>query len=137
MRPVSYGMLAFSQAARGKTMDVKIDGADDIDFTAYAFQTDDGRQSIMLLNKTYGPGARTANISIKGASPKAKWQSLVMKQATADVSARIGVTLGGAEIDPTGAWKGKWEDVATGTSDDALSVTVMPASAMILRVAGE
>jgi hypothetical protein len=134
MRPVSYGMLAFSQAARGKTMDVKIDGADDIDFTAYAFQTDDGGQSIMLLNKTYGPGARTANISIKGASPKAKWQSLTLEQQSADISARIGVTLGGAEIDPAGTWKGKWKDLTTGGADDALNVTVNPASAVVLCV---
>jgi hypothetical protein len=134
MRPVSYGMLAFSQAARGKTMNVKIDGAEDMNFTAYAFQTDDGGQSIMLLNKTYGPGARTANITIKGASPKGHWQSLAMEQATADISARIGVTLGGAEIDPNGAWKGKWDGVATSENDDALSVTVNPASAVVLRV---
>ncbi len=133
MRPVSYGMLAFSQAARGKTMDVKIDGADDMDFTAYAFQSDDGGESVMLLNKSYGLDARTATVSIKGASTKAHWHSIAMEQATGDISARIGVTLGGAEIDPNGAWKAKWHEVAAG--DGVLTVTVKPASAVVLRLA--
>ncbi|HTL29444.1 MAG TPA: glycosyl hydrolase family 79 C-terminal domain-containing protein [Tepidisphaeraceae bacterium] len=135
MRPVSYGILAFSQAARGKTMNVKIDGAEDMDFTAYAFQTDDGGQSLFLLNKSYGPTATSATVSIKGATRKSHWRSIALEQATGDISARIGVTLGGATIDPTGAWTGQWTDVPSGTSDGALSVAVKPASAIILRLA--
>lgn len=137
MRPVSYGMLAFSQAARGKTMDVKVDGADDMDFTAYAFQSDDGGESVVLLNKSYGVDSRTASVSIKGASSKGHWQSLSLEQATGDISARIGVTLGGAEIDPTGAWKGKWQNLEAAGADDTLRVTVKPASAVVLRVVTE
>lgn len=134
MRPVSYGMLAFSQAARGKTMDVKVDGAEGMDFAAYAYQTADGEQSVVLLNKSFGPAASIATVSIRGASTKAQWQSIALEQQTGDISARIGVKLGGAEIDPTGTWKGKWADVATAAGDSAMSVMVKPASAMVLRL---
>ena len=133
MRPSSYGVLAFSQAARGKTMGVNVDGAEGLDVTAYGYQAADGGQSVVMLNKTFGPNASEVTVTIKGAA-KGKWQSMTLQQKDADIAAKDGITLAGAGIDPTGAWDGKWTDVAA-DANDALSVTVKPTSAIVLRVA--
>ena len=133
-RPVSYGILAFSQAARGTPMTVKLDdAAAKLDFTAYAYQADDGRQSLILLNKTHGDAAPTVTAVIQGAVAKSRWQSMELNQEAADLAAKTGVTLGDGEIDPKGNWDGKWTDVAGG-EDGNLRVTIQPTSAVLLRV---
>jgi hypothetical protein len=136
IRPVSYGILAFAQTASGghaKTMDVKVDGAGDLDFTAYGFQEGE-QQNIVLLNKSFGSSAKAATITVKGMTAKGPWQSMTLEQQDSELAAKTGVTLGGAAIDPNGSWEGKWTEVAGG-GDGSLTVTVKPASAMLLRPA--
>lgn len=131
IRPVAYGVLAFSQAARGKTMDVKVEGAEELDFTAYAYQDEKAGQSIILLNKTHGAGAQPITVNLGGATAKGGWQSMTLEQASADIAAKTDVTLGGSAVDSKGNWNGKWTDVPAG--DGRLTVTIKPTSAMLLR----
>ena len=131
IRPMAYGVLAFSQAARGKAMDVKVEGAAGLDFTAYAYEDQKAGQSIMLLNKTQGQGAQPITVRVEGVTPKAAWQSMTLQQASADIAAKSGVALGASAIDPKGKWEGKWSDVSSG--DEGLTVTIKATSAMVLR----
>ena len=111
-------------------MDVKVEGAEGLDFTAYAYRDEKAGESIVLLNKTHGAGARPITVNIGGATAKAGWQSMTLEQASADIAAKTDVRLGDAPIDQTGKWDGKWSDVPAG---EGLSVTIKPTSAMLLR----
>ncbi len=133
IRPVAYGILAFAQAAHGKPMDVNVDGAEDLDFTAYAYQNDKAGQSILLLNKTFGPTAKPITVTINGTSPKSPWQSMTLEQKAADIAAKTDVTVGNSPIDPKGSWDGKWTNVESG-SDGPPTITVKPTTAVLLRV---
>jgi hypothetical protein len=133
IRPVSYGCLAFAQVARGKTMDVKVQGAERLDFTAYAYQDGEAGQAVVLLNKSFGATGKAVTVNLHGTA-KGRWQSMTIEQAAGDLAAKTGVTLGGSAIDPTGGWEGKWTDVTGESSEGGVRVTVKPASGVLLRV---
>jgi hypothetical protein len=136
MRPEAYAFLAFTQGARGQPEDVKIEGAPEMDFNAYAYRAPDGSSIVTLINKSYGDHARTASVSIQlppgTGSGVGAWRRLDLVQKGQDVSAKTGVTLGSASLDTQGNWSGHWERLPGGNSNQ-ISVQVRAASATILE----
>ncbi len=130
MRPQAYAFLAFTQGARGKPSNLKIETAPDFNFNAYAYR-DQGRCYVTLINKSYGALAKTAQVVIEppsyGGVFDARTMDLVQKDM--DVSGKSGITLGGAEVDSQGIWTGQWKNIS---NKEARMLEVPPASATLL-----
>jgi len=134
MRPLAYADLAFSQGARGRPLEVKVQTAPTFDFNAYAYRDYDGSVYLTLINKSYGDKAQPASVSLQlpQSTGSGAWQRMDLVQKDQDVAAKTGVMLGGAAIDPQGIWPGQWKKIEGGDSGN-LTVQVAPASAMILH----
>lgn len=134
MRPLAYALLAFTQAARGRPLDVNVQAAPDFNFDAYAFRDAVNSFYLTLINKSYGDAATTANVSIRIApgAAQGKWERMDLVQKNQDIAAKTGVTLGGAPIQPDGTWIANWKKIAGATSAD-ITVQTPPASAIILH----
>jgi hypothetical protein len=137
IRPQAYALLAFTQAARGRPLDVNVTTLSDFNFDAYAYRDGDGSFYVTLINKSFGNNANTAAVSLQwlsGGSRRGKWMRMDLVQASDDIAAKSGVTLGGAEIGPDGIWQGKWKKTKvkhTKSGDDIIQVA--PTSAAILH----
>jgi hypothetical protein len=131
--PLAYGLLAFSQGAHGKPLDVQTKMASAFDFNAYAYQANDGSIYVTLINKSFDDNAHAAMVSIP--LPQSMgigvWQRMDLAQKNQDITAKTDITLGGAPINAQGIWPGQWEKINANT--DGLTIQVAAASATILR----
>lgn len=134
MRPLAYALLSFTEGAQGQAQEVEIATAPKLDFNAYAYRTPNGSTIVTLINKSYRDHARGALVSVRlpEGTGAGAWRRLDLMQKDQDVSAKTGVTVGGASIDTQGNWSGHWEKLPGGNPNQ-LSVEVPPASAAILR----
>jgi hypothetical protein len=134
MRPQGYAYFAFSQGAHGRPLGVKIQAAPTFNFNAYAYQDRDGSIDLTLINKSYGDKAQPASVFLQlpQSTASGAWQRMDLVQKDQDVTAKTGVMLGGASIDPQGIWSGQWKKIEGGNSGN-LTVQVAPASATILH----
>jgi hypothetical protein len=136
MRPQAYAFLAFTQGAHGRPLEVSVQAASALNFSAYAYRDNDGSICVTLINKSYGDGAQPASVSLQLAGNAASgiWQRMDLVQQDRDVAAKTGVTLGGAAVDPQGRWRGKWKKIKS-VDSGGLTCQVPSASATILRFA--
>ncbi|HZZ45233.1 MAG TPA: hypothetical protein VFE58_20010 [Tepidisphaeraceae bacterium] len=134
IRPVSYAMLAFSQIAHGKALDVKTDAPKGLNFTAYAYDDGAAGKYIALLNKSYGESKKdvTVSLSFPTDTTAGQWESMTLDQKDSDIAAKTDVELGGSAIDPAGHWDGKWTNLPHGDGT-SLAISIKPASAVLLR----
>ena len=158
MRPQAYAYLAFSQGARGRPLDVKIQTrrlktanlpsrgmhgfpvgvkkqeAPTFNFNAYAYQDHDGSTYVTLINKSYGDKAQAASVSIKlpQSAGSGTWLQMDLMQKDANVAAKTDVMLGGAAVNSQGIWSGQWKKIE-GSNSGNLMVQVAPTSATILH----
>lgn len=134
MRPPAYAYSAFTQGARGRPLQVKIESSSQPNVSAYAYQDKDGSVYLTLINMSYGDGARPAAVSLRlpGKNIRGEWQRLDLAQKNANVAAKTDITLGEAAIDPQGKWKPKWVNVEGGDANN-LSAHIPPVSAAILH----
>jgi hypothetical protein len=141
IRPQGYALLAFTQAARGRPLDVSMQSTPDFDFDAYAYRDTNNSVFVTLINKSFGNTAKMATVSINLSSggrlgnKNWKWRChrMDLVQKDHDISAKGGVMLGGAEIDPDGLWRGEWKKAGHVKKSGDIRVQVAPASAAILR----
>ena len=139
MRPQSYALLAFTQGARGLPLRVSflaqmVETATVINFNAYAYRDPDGPVYVTLINKSYDDKAQTvsASLQLSPGTGSGAWQRLDLTQASADVSAKTDVTLGGAPVDAQGFWSGQWKKIEGADSVKEI-VEVPAASATVLK----
>lgn len=134
IRPQSYGLLAFTQGARGRPIEVELPTASAFNFDAYAYRDKDGSVYVTLINQSYGEQAQTADVVIQLPSDVAAktWERMDLTQKHDDIAAKSDVTLGGASINPTGIWLGQWQKIEAGHSGSP-TIQVAPASATILH----
>jgi hypothetical protein len=134
MRPQAYALLAFSQGARGRPLEVKLHAAPGFNFDAYAYHDKDGSIYVTLINKSYDDGAEQASVSLKlrHGAHSGTWQRMDLVQENSDVAAKTGVKLGGASVDSQGTWAGQWSAIKDAKSSD-LAIQLTPTSATILR----
>jgi hypothetical protein len=132
MRPQAYAYLAFTQAAHGRPVGVKIQASEGFDFNAYAYMDQDGSTYLTLINKSYGDHAQPAAVSLQLPQGAGAWRRMDLVQKNGDVAAKTDVMLGGAAISPQGIWTGQWNPIKNGGSRN-LTIQVAPASATLLR----
>jgi hypothetical protein len=88
---------------------------------------------LTIINKEHGEYGRDAEINIKGVDAKGNVEVMYLKSPNNDVAATTGISLGGATINNTGKWEGKWTLLrSTGNRD--LKIQVSTASAAIVKI---
>jgi len=101
--PEYYGLLAFTQAARGEQIALTCETGG-INLTAYATQQK-GATTLTVINKDMN---RDATIEV--ASAAALHRAQVTRLTAPSVSALTGASLGGATVAPDGSWSGAKSD---------------------------
>lgn len=132
VRPLGYGIKAFDLGRHGSFVPVKISGADGLNLRAYAVLGTDKTLYVTLINNEHGEKARAAVVTLNGAN-FSHAETVSLTQASSDVAATNGVTLGGAEITTDGSWAGNWKQV-DGVKNGNVSITVPSASAVVVKL---
>jgi Glycosyl hydrolase family 79 C-terminal beta domain len=125
-RPVFYGMLLFTLAGAGPMVATTATGASSINFTAYAVTPSDGSTRVVLVNKD-------ATTTVRAAIDVGKTVSSapLTRLAGPSLDATSGLSIGGAQVTPTGTWTpGPTESACA--SGNLPTVDVPPASAVVV-----
>jgi hypothetical protein len=133
--PLAYAIKAFNLGSKGQIAptDVKPD-APDLNFVAYAVLGADKSLYVTLINKEHNANGRDADVTIKtSAQTYAKAQTIALTAPNGDVSAKDGITLGGAGIAHDGTWPETWA-IALAPAGGSLHVAVPACSVLILRL---
>jgi hypothetical protein len=127
-KPEYYGLLAFSLAGRGELLTAEVD-ANSAEIKAYATRPKEGMLALALINK--GAGASILDVNV-GSHGRARQASVIRLTGPA-VDAKAGISLGGADVTPTGTWKQARSEVLP-VRNGQLSMHIPPASAAIVQV---
>ena len=131
INPKAYGIKAFDLGSHGSVVPVAISNPEGVNLTAYAVR---GEQEffVTIINKEHGAGARAATVTIL--SPEAAGHAAILSLVApnGDVTAKAGVTLGGASIDD-GSWDGRWTALMSDKGGRS-EVKVAAASAAIVKI---
>ena len=131
INPKAYGFRAFALGSHGNVQPLTISNPQDVNLTAYAVR-DKGMLLVTILNKEYGTGARVARATLVVQPGSGSAEIMYLSAPDGDVTARTGITLGGASIND-GSWDGKWAPLSAG-SGRKIEVDVPAASAAIVRI---
>jgi hypothetical protein len=103
-----------------------------INLTAYAVH-DETNDFVTVINKEYGNAATPANVTIILPGKAKHAEVIYLSPPNGDVTARTGVTLGGAAVTPEGTWKAAKSE-SMHVADGKLSVRLPAYSAAICTV---
>ena len=97
-KPDYYGMLAFSQAARGQKLSMQYDAAG-TNLTGYAVRQNSGAVAFTIINKD---ASRTVQADIEAGQRFREARALRLQAPT--LQSKTGTVLGGAAVDENGQW---------------------------------
>lgn len=125
--PISYGVAAFNVGGHGKVDSLELDNPGNLNLTAYAVTDADDKLFVTVINKEHGAGARDAIVHINAIGKK---EGVVyLETRDHDVSETSDTTLGGASIDGSASWQGKWSPVdSTGPAGSVVKVEASSAA---------
>lgn len=126
-KPEYYGMLAFSLTGKGRLLRVET-GAASTEVKGYATQSNTG-VALTVINK--GTVTYSLTVNIAGRIPVR--QASVIRLSGPSVDAKTGITLGGAEVAATGAWKPSKSE-ALPVRDGQVRVNLPGSSAALVRL---
>lgn len=133
--PKGYGLKAFELGGHGSPEPVAISNPKRVNLTAYAVR-EAGNLFVTIINKEHGTNARGADLTIISAGIAKPAELILLTAPGGDVTAKTGVTLGGAAISGDGPWLGKWKPLESKKAGECV-VKVAPASATIVKIAIE
>ena len=108
LRPIGYGMFAFSYEGSGQPLSADITSNDSgVNISASALKEGKGSASAHILNKTHGTGAVDTTVKLKFGG-YAHCDVMYLKQSNNDVTATDGITLGDAPVNSDGTWNGHY-----------------------------
>jgi hypothetical protein len=126
-KPIFYGLLLFSLAGTGDMFQTTA-MAGSLNFSAYSIAQTDGSINVVLSNKDATTPIQ-ASVDTGGAVASA--EAIYLQGPS--LTATSGVTLAGAGVSPTGAWKSS-APYSVPVSGNAITVLVPPASAALVHV---
>lgn len=135
IHPKGYGVKAFDLGSHGRTAPVKMANPKKVNLTAYAVRGD-GNLFVTLINKGYGTNAPEADVTIVSDEIGKNAEAIFLTAPGGDVTAKTGVTLGGASIGNNGPWLGKWNPLVLDKPGQCV-VKVPAASAAIVKIAAK
>ena len=134
VHPISYALKAFDIAAHGKIIPLaSATGlAETPNVTAYAVVR--GKELYLtIMNRQSAPVLRNFSIAIQ-AGPYTHAEVLPILAPNNDAAALEGVTLGNAEIEGNGAWKGQWSPLVRSNHAKEFVINLPATSAAIVRL---
>jgi hypothetical protein len=144
--PLAYAIKMFNLGSKGQmvTTNVKqsqpipMDNANmkppgDLNFEAYSVLGADKNLYVTLINKEHNSDGRDADVTIQTGGNYTKAESIALTAPNGDVSAKDGITLGGAGIAHDGTLKESW-NTAPAPSGGALHITVPACSVLLVRL---
>ena len=126
-RPQGYGIKAFDLGGHGRAVPVSVSRSG---MRAYGVLNSTNLY-LTIINKEHGEYGRDAEVTVKGIGMKGPVEIMYLKAPRNDVSATSGISLGGATINNTGEWQGKWTALPAPASG---VISVSAASAAIVRI---
>ncbi len=137
IRPLAYGLLAFSLGGHGEFITAKTDMPTNavLDLKAYATRDPAGGINLTLINRSHGVAAEAAQVMVKlpASAPDPRAEVCFLTAPEGDVAAKTGITVGGAEVNGDGSWHGQWTRLHATATTGQVQVTVPAASAAILK----
>lgn len=134
VRPLSYALKMFAIGSRGRLLPVT--STDREQLGLYATRNDRGLLYLTIINKQHGPEARERLLRIRlsnKAVPMLHAEQLTMQCESGEITARRGITIGGAAIAGDGTWQEQgWQSLPI--EDGTLLVRVPAASALIIKI---
>ena len=131
IRPLSYGIKAFNLGGRGQFVPAKVSNPDNLNLSTYAVLGSDKNLYLTIINKEHGAAAKEAEVSVsQNGAAVSRGQVVLLSAPGNDIAACSGETLGGAEIQSDGSWKGSW------TTLNSSTLKLPPASAAIIKISG-
>ncbi len=127
-KPEYYGMLAFTLGGRGRMLKVVMDPNSPV-VKAYATQPCPGALALTLIHKGTQQSLLTVNV---GRHAQGRRASIIRLKGAA-LSAKAGITLGGAEVAPSGTWKPSKTEILQ-VHYGHFSMNLPPASAAIVHI---
>jgi len=130
--PKGYGIKAFTLASAGQVKPVTIDSADGINLTAYCTGAA-SEDYLTIINKTHGPGAADAHVTIVPPGPgRPSAQTMMLASEPPGDAAAASARLGGTEITGDGPWNGTWDTLPESQAE--ISLTVKATTAAVVRI---
>ncbi len=133
VRPLGYGIKAFDVGAHGRVLPATISNPDNLNVSIYPVLGDDKNIYITIINKEHGAQAKDANVSLSIGDASADIQIMSLAAPGGDIAAKIGTTLGGAQIENNGSWDGKWTDLPL-AKNGPFTLKIPAASAAIIKL---
>ena len=97
IRPIYYGMLFFSQAAKGQLVPVEIQSS--VNVVAHASLDSDKNLRLTLINKDI-----TKNVAVQIKIDKSYSKANLMRLVAPSIDSTTGVTFGGSAVNSDGSW---------------------------------
>jgi hypothetical protein len=134
--PIAYALKMFSLGARGSLSPAKIDNVDNLNLAVYAVASGKNDFCVTLINREHGPDGRAAEIMLNPGFAKPRAKAMFLTTPEGNASAKTGIKLGGAEIPDDATWNGKWQPLTHLTESGQIKLTLPPASAALVKIAG-
>jgi len=134
--PIAYALKMFSLGARGALSPTKVDKADNLNLAVYVVASGKNVFYVTLINREHGPDGRTAEIVLNPGFAKSRAEVMFLTTPQGNVSAKTGITLGGAEILDDATWNGKWQPLNNSRTVDQITLRLPPASAALVKIVG-
>ncbi len=139
--PLAYAIKMFNLGSKGQIVSVNVQQvhtqedskSSDLNFAAYAVLGADKNLYVTLINKEHDASARDADVTLQTGGSYTEAESIALTAPNGDVSAKDGITLGGAGIGHDGTWKESWSN-APAPASGSLHVTVPSCSVLLLRL---
>jgi len=135
INPKGYGLKAFDLGSHGSVEPIVISNSNGVNLTAYAVRGDRSF-FVTIINKEHGAGARAADVTIVSDGTTNDSAVIFLTAPGGNVTAKTGVTLGGASISNDGPWLGKWTPLAPDKAGRCV-VKVASSSAAIVKIAAK
>ena len=133
VRPLGYAVKAFELGSNGSVVPVRFaEKSEKPNITAYGVLAIDGSLLVTLINKEHGTESSKTTVSLKPDAAFTTAETIVL--TAPDVASTTGVKLGNAEIQSGGLWNGTWMPVTAPPGDGMFTVTLPPASAVVVRL---
>jgi len=138
IRPLSYGLLAFSLGGHGRFIATKTEMPGNpvpLDLRVYATKTAKDDIFITLINRSHGAAGRAAEVSVvlPDSFSGMHAEMCFLAAPNGDISAKTGITIGGAEISRDGSWNGKWSAPPASVNERPIQVELPAASAAMVK----
>ena len=132
-RPVAYPLKAFDLAGHGQLIPIRVSSNNLLNLASYAVLARDGALFLTLINKEHGSRHPDTEVSFSPGPAYQRAQVMYLTAPGSDVTARSGLTLGGAAIDAQGNWNGAWTRLPAPSDNGQFKLQVPAATAAVMK----